>query len=94
LARLTGYSYEHCRKVLGGLPVVSKAFNAKVCGTLALDVSATWQQAVREKAEVKLGGLPDLPVSVGTLWVQLRPSDQQIILRLMQALARMTPSDF
>ena len=37
LAKLTGYSYEHIRKLLKGEPVPSREFNATICRVLGLD---------------------------------------------------------
>ena len=43
LAKLTGYSYEHIRKMLKGEPVPSREFNRKLCEVLGLEEDRTWQ---------------------------------------------------
>jgi hypothetical protein len=50
-----GYSYEHIRKTLRGVPVGSKAFNNALCKYFGLDAEKMWKLAQYEKAERRYG---------------------------------------
>jgi hypothetical protein len=76
LQKRTNYSYEHIRKVLRGLPLMSEKFNVDVCGVLGLDSRAMWELALREKLEGKFGSigsmlLPDGAQALKSAWAEL-----------------------
>ncbi len=49
LERLTGYSYEHVRKVWTGMVVMSRELNDKLCAVLGLDAEVMWGLAAAER---------------------------------------------
>ena len=50
LAGSAGYSREQVRKVVRGLPVVSRTLNDRLCRVLGLDPESMWELAQREKS--------------------------------------------
>jgi transcriptional regulator with XRE-family HTH domain len=91
MARATGYSYEHVRKLLKGFPVGSREFNNEVCRVLGLDADEMWELAQRAKLEEKFKNL-DLPVQApddrfAALWRRLTEEDKRMIMRMVESLA-------
>lgn len=85
LEALSGYSYEHIRKVVNGMPLMSEAFNDKICGILGLDVDEMWEIAKREKAKHSHIATPDIRFQ--QFWGHLLPSDQEQVLNFARSLA-------
>jgi hypothetical protein len=71
LKAATGYSYEHVRKVLGGEPVQSPAFNRALCDALGLDAESMWELAQLDKAHRRFGKRVSLTDSEEQRWVDL-----------------------
>jgi hypothetical protein len=93
LAAAVQRSYELCRLVLAGRPVVSRDFNEAACRFLGLDVDQMWQLAVLEKTRRRFGleaarrlVLPpdDRLVAV---WRHLSEGDRERVIRVAQSLA-------
>lgn len=97
LAEATGHSYEHCRKVLVGEPVVSREFNEQLCRALGLDAAAMWEQARTEKAVRRFGDrlemkrlLVQSPIKeLERDWSDLSEEDRRTVVRVVRSLAEM-----
>jgi plasmid maintenance system antidote protein VapI len=88
LARLTGYSYEHVRKLVNGLPLISREFNDMVCRVLGLDPKELWALCQSEKVQRKYG-MTRLPndTRLAELWPHLTDSDREKIVRIVEGYA-------
>lgn len=91
LARLTGYSYEHCRKHVNvGHFVGSQTFNDTLCEALGLDADAMWQLAQEEKLRRRYGaGLLSAVPSDDRLvagWAQLSDDERERVLRVIEGI--------
>lgn len=84
LKELTGFSYEHIRKVCAGLPIMSEQFNDKVCGVLGIDPVEMWQIALREK--IDLNG-PSYRQQFADVWDTLSIEDQARVLKIAVGIA-------
>jgi len=90
-----GYSYEHIRKVCGGMPVMSEHFNHAVCDLLGMDKAAMWQVALRAKAQsgsksaiIASSMAASAPTpELRALWAELTAEDQARARRYIEALA-------
>lgn len=94
LARLTGYSYEHVRKVMLGEPVGSVDFNRHLSQALGLDPDEMWQLALYEKAQRKYGAGSSLARvalppehTVAMLWEKLSEESRRQVVTIMEGLA-------
>ena len=98
IAGLTGYSYEHHRKVVNGEPVGSRVFNDVLCKALGLDADYMWELAQVEKVQRRLGTgfLTKLPKDkrLVELWKMLTDSDRDKVIKIAEgfALATAVPS--
>ena len=94
LANAVGHSYEHCRRIIKGDPVVSEELNKEICRVLGLDEQEMWRQAQKEKAVERFGvrlpsaGAGDAQALIRA-WKQLGPSDRRLVLRVAQAMAQL-----
>ena len=90
LAELTGYSYEHCRKLVVGEPFGSREFNDVVCQQLGLPVDEMWQLAQQEKLVRRHGvsALAQLPRDgrLEAAWPHLTDTDRERVIQLAEAL--------
>ncbi len=97
LAEATGHSYEHCRKVLVGEPVVSRDFNEELCRVLGLDARTMWERARTEKAIRRFGDRLELkqllvqsPIKeLERDWSDLTDEDRRSVMRIVRSLAEM-----
>src|SRR5262249_28980711 len=88
LEKKTNYSYEHIRKVLRGLPLMSEQFNIDICKELDLNPDETWQLALREKFQSKglavtLPGDPRLKAA----WADLPNVERESIIKIAEGMA-------
>jgi len=66
LAKLTGLSYEHLRKLLQGQPIVTKPVNQLIAKHLDLSEDRLWTIAQRERMIQKFGEAVTASVLEGT----------------------------
>ncbi len=90
--KATGYTYEHIRKVVKNLPVVSHELNEAICRYLDLDEEKMWGIAQSEKLERKAATLPShysppLDPRLKALWPRLLPADVDKIRRIAERMA-------
>lgn len=83
------FSYEHVRKIVGGLPLMSEKFNDEVCKALHLDPAAMWQVALREKmarsgADLTAMMMPDPRLK--DFWAELSKDDRERLLSIAQGM--------
>jgi hypothetical protein len=91
---MSGFSYEHCRKVLGGRLNVSRQFNMRVAVMLHLDADELWQILQRQRVEVAFGddavrALRAEDISAHELlvmWQQLADDDRRVLRRVARGL--------
>lgn len=85
-----GFSYEHIRRVLGGLPFMSQSFNEVVCEALGLSPQETdqmWEMAQSEKALRKPGGDVKIPDSrLASFWSELMQSDHDKLVKIAEGM--------
>lgn len=90
LSELTGYSYEHCRKVFNAEPVGSRPFNDILCQVLGLDPDEMWLLAQRDKITFRLGTgfLTQLPADkrLVEMWPRLSEEDQMRVIKIVEGL--------
>ena len=93
LSNAVGHSYEHCRKIVRGEPVVSKRLNAAICHVLKLNEAEMWRLAQREKANARFGVEIDANTALDAsgkallaLWQRLDRPDRATLVRLAEAL--------
>lgn len=90
LEKMTNYSYEHVRKVVAGMPLMSEDFNDKLCEALGLDGKEMWRIAQVEKLR-KNGKLQIAMTMPSTefkgLWSDLQPDDQETLLSIAKGMA-------
>ena len=90
LSTMTGYSYEHCRKVFNAEPVGSRPFNDMLCQALGLDSDEMWNLAQQEKVSFRLGAgfLTSMPHDkrLVDLWPRLTTADQDRVIRIVEGL--------
>lgn len=92
LSEEVGRSYEHCRKVLAGEPVVSEEMNDDICAFLGLDRDEMWRLASSEKAQRKLSAVglavPELhDARLRAAWDKLSAQNRDRLLRIAEVLA-------
>lgn len=87
-----GYSYEHIRKVVSGLPVMSEQFNHDVCKVLNIDAEKMWQVAAQEKlkgntrtARLLQNAAPDQ--SLRADWAELADDERDAVSRIISGMA-------
>jgi hypothetical protein len=93
LEKMTGYTYEHCRKAVTGRPVVSAEFNDRLCKVLGLDGAMMWQLAEREKKARAIKRLGVNPVAesdarLAAVWQRLSETQRDAILALADDFSR------
>lgn len=89
------YSYEHIRKIISGLPVMSEHFNEIVCDVLGLDKAAMWQSALQAKsrsgsrsAMIASSMAASAPTEdLRAAWAELTPDDCARATRFIEGLA-------
>jgi hypothetical protein len=92
LSEAIGCSYEHCRKIIMGAPVVSQELNETLCSTLALDAAEMWRLARSEKAAARFGvELPKEYLDARSnamlrLWAQLAGEERKMLLGVAEGL--------
>ncbi len=94
MAGLTGFSYEHCRKILSGRLNVSRQFNMRLAGMLNLDADGLWALLQRERVERMVGreqaeGLKTHDhdaLDLLMVWQQLQGDDRRAVLRVARGL--------
>src|SRR4051812_46223387 len=90
LEKAIDYSYEHIRKVVSGLPLMSEDFNDKVCRVLELDAPAMWAIAQGEKLKRTYGSIPTVALPTNRLkelWSELSADDQAAIMTIAEGMA-------
>lgn len=91
LSQKVGKTYEHCRRIVSGEPVVSEDMNTRLCHLLNLDAERMWALAAREKVSRRYGSTlaaDTLPVSeLQEAWRVLAPEDKERVIQLANALA-------
>jgi hypothetical protein len=84
------YSYEHIRKILAGLPLMSEKFNEDVCAILGLDAAEMWDIAQREKVK-KYGGVmaTSMPTDqrLRTAWTAMTAADHERLIKIAEGMA-------
>ncbi len=93
LEKATGYSYEQCRKVIAGQPVLSSRLNKALCRVLGLDARKMWALAIREKKRrtlKRLGSSPlaDTDVRLASVWRDLSTTERDAICAMAADLVR------
>ncbi len=93
LARACGLSYEHCRKLICGEPVASKAANAAICAVLGLPADRMYRLCCAEKLQRKAKGyqLPALPPAdsrMARIWPLLNDDERQTLISIAEAFAK------
>ena len=92
LSQAAGRSYELCRVILRGRPIVSREFNEAVCRYLGLDEPDLWRIAVLEKARRRFGAterqitIPPDP-RLERAWSRLGKGDREKVIRIAEKLA-------
>jgi hypothetical protein len=94
LAYLSGYSYEHCRKVLSGRLNVSWQFNIRVAAALHLDADALWSLLLEQRlledidtaTAAELKATDPAAHDLLLVWQQLGSDDRRALLRLARGL--------
>jgi hypothetical protein len=102
LSEAVGHSYEHCRKIVSGAPVVSRELNKQICQVLHLSTAEMWTIARKEKAAARFGadflvGVLDTQEQLFfALWRRLERPDRAILMRVAAGLGaiarRKTPN--
>lgn len=83
-----GFSYEHIRRVLGGLPFMSQSFNEQVCEALDLNADAMWEVAQVEKSRRHPGHGVKIPdARLASIWPELMPSDHERLVKIAEGMA-------
>jgi transcriptional regulator with XRE-family HTH domain len=87
LAGLTGYTYEHIRKIVSGAPVVSEELNEQLAEILGFDGKELWRQAMREKLQHRYPDIPTVDLLPGDrrmadLWVQLTAEQREKLVTI------------
>ena len=96
LADSVAHSYEHCRKIVMGEPVVSRELNGEICRVLGLGEAEMWSIASKEKAMAKFG--PAVLAGLLTAeereffaqWKRLNRSDRAILRRVAVGLSALS----
>lgn len=91
MQRLTGFSYEHIRKICKGVTTLSTTCNETLCRHLDLDEAQMWQILMQEKMEAK-GGFQSLQlqdVRLNELWEDLAAASRESIIKIAEGLAEM-----
>lgn len=86
------YSYEHIRKITGGLPLMSEKFNDDVCKVLDLNADEMWGLAVGEKNR-KRGGTINTTFSIPSdprlrnAWADLSQTNREKLVIIAEGMA-------
>jgi hypothetical protein len=90
LSHLVGTSYETCRRIVGGEPVVGRKLNRRLSEVLHLDPDEMWSIAVTEKVAKRFGDvLPNVMPDerLRSAWLLLTEPERLRVIRLAEALA-------
>lgn len=91
LEHATGFSYEHIRKIVSGLPLMSEKFNEDVCKVLDLNAEQMWEVATREKMKKHYGaGMLSAPPSDSRfrdIWGDLHAADIDRLFAIANGMA-------
>jgi hypothetical protein len=86
-----GYSYEHVRKAMTGLPSASRQFNDALCKYLGLDPDAMWKILIQDLAKRKYGAAleirPPDEERFQDLWPSLTSADRDCLYSAALAMA-------
>jgi hypothetical protein len=91
IERATQYSYEHIRKVVKNMPVVSRDFNDALCAYLGLDSDKMWSIAEGEKFHRKfehatVAYMPPADSFFKENWSKLTGSDIQRLRTIIEGM--------
>lgn len=97
LERSTQYTYEHIRKVVKGMPVVSEELNQLLCDILGLDAQKMWSIAEKEKAKRKFASgpvayIPPSDQRFRDIWPRLTQPDIERLFKIAEGMALMNES--
>lgn len=93
LENLTGYSYEHLRKVRNGRPIHSREVCDGISVALHLDKDEMWELTRVDKLKARYGEVPKELVPPADdrakkYWALLSKSEQEEVLAIMEGMAR------
>jgi hypothetical protein len=89
LSELTGRTYEHCRRILRGAPVMGRSFSDDLARVLGLDADRLWQVAQNEKLRSKYSdAMTVLPKDerLVAIWLRLTREERSRLISVGEAL--------
>lgn len=92
LAKATGYSYEHVRKICAGEPVGSREMNRRICEALALEEEKMWALAARAKIvrrfkDDAINLAPPDDDQMKSLWPDLSAKNKAELRKIVEGMA-------
>src|SRR5712691_8948775 len=92
MSKMVSVSYEHIRKIVSGLNVVSVELNHRLCEALGLDAPEMWGLLEQEKLDRRHGVVAPNPMPSRDLlvlieaWSHLSTEDKAVLLKVAVAL--------
>jgi transcriptional regulator with XRE-family HTH domain len=88
LARFTGSSHEHLRRILAGQAAVDADVNKAIARVLQASEQELWAAAVQDRITSLTQGLipQEAKLPIVRLWDQLGEGDRKVLLRVADAL--------
>lgn len=91
LSIMTGYTYEHVRRIYSGKAAAGEECNAIVCQALKLPIDEMWELAKMEKAAAKLGYRPPRLMDpegqrLSKVWSNLSEDHRRTVMQVVEGL--------